>query len=139
MPNQSQFSYHWDRVNSDGNIVPSGSLTLPQRAWPTNNYNLAALANEKIFVGDTGNNLSPMNSVNPNPGSVSPGALSGEQRAVSHLRIMGLKFSGIDISSIALSLASRCVVSTSTNVIAFALVRLPIAVSCIKYFTIIYR
>ena len=101
MPNQSQFSYHWDRVNSDGIIVPSGPLTLPERAWPTNNYNLAALANEKIFVGDTGNNLAPMNSVNPNPGSISPGAPAGQERAVSHLRIMGVEFGGIDVSSIA--------------------------------------
>ena len=101
-PNQSENTYEWNRVNENGDVISSGVLTLPggQRAWPTNNYNENDLASEKIFVDDKGDNLSPMDTINPNFGNISPGAPSGEQRAVSHLRIMGLDFSGIDVSSI---------------------------------------
>jgi len=91
-PNQTEKNYSWDRVDVDGNII-SGGGTLADEAWPTNNYNHSSLRSEKVFVGDNGGNLAPMNSVNPS-------LTNDPERAVSHLRIMGLKISGIDVSSI---------------------------------------
>lgn len=116
-PNQSENTYKWDRVDENGNVISSGVLTLPgsERAWPTNNYNLDALANEKIFSTDLGNNLSPMDTINPNLGNISPGAPSGQARAVSHLRIMGVEFSGIDVSSIASFISGFKIVRTKRD------------------------
>ena len=95
LPNQSENEYEWSRVKADATIYNSGTLVLPtgERAWPTNNYNTPTLRSEKIFVGDNGQNLAPMNTINP--------SVSDANRKISHLRIMGLDFSGIDISSIA--------------------------------------
>jgi hypothetical protein len=90
-PNQSESDYSWSRLQADGNIV-NFSGGLAQSAWPTNNYNDPALQSEKVFVGDTGDNLPPMDVVNP--------SLGPEDRKISHIRIMGLEFSGIDVSSI---------------------------------------
>jgi hypothetical protein len=98
-PDQSENFYNWSRIKEDGSVVYNDGV-LAERAWPTNNYNLSELSSKKVFNGDTGNNLSPMDSINPSLGVNSPGAAAGESRAVSHLRIMGLDISGIDVSSI---------------------------------------
>jgi len=97
-PNQTERNYSWTRIQEDGSLV-NGSGSLPEDAWPTNNYNHEDLSSEKVFVGDVGQNLAPMDTVNPSYAS-SLGAASGEERKVSHLRIMGLKVGGIDVSSI---------------------------------------
>ena len=99
-PDQSERFYNYSRVKADGTVVYKDGV-LNERAWPTNNYNHASLSGEKVFVGDDGGNLPPMDTINPNLGANSPGAKPGEKRAVSHLRIMGLDISGLDLSSIA--------------------------------------
>lgn len=93
-PEQSTKEYEWNRVDKDGNVIFSGILDLPgsEKAWPTNNYNDPQLASEKVFVGDTGQNFS---------GDPYPSIAVEQSRTCSHLRIMGVKFSGIDVSSIA--------------------------------------
>lgn len=83
-PNQTENEYSWSRVTEDDTVV-SFNGTLSERAWPTNNYNDPSLRSEKVFVGDNGN--------------VS-GSKATPNRQVSHLRIMGLEISGIDVSSI---------------------------------------
>ena len=37
-PNQSEDIYSWNRVKADGGIVSDNGV-LPQKAWPTNNFN----------------------------------------------------------------------------------------------------
>ena len=91
-PNQSENDYSWNRIKEDESVV-TGVGSLVENAWPTNNYNLVALRSEKLFVGDTGQNLAPMDSINPS-------LTNDSNRCVSHLRIMGLEVGGIDVSSI---------------------------------------
>jgi hypothetical protein len=83
MPNITGVDYEWNRIREDGSIVNfQGNLGVP--AWQTNNYNYDNFRSRKVLVGDVGQNY-----------------ITGTgTRSVSHLKIMGLKFGGIDISSI---------------------------------------
>jgi hypothetical protein len=83
-PNQSEDIYSWNRVKADGGIVSDNGV-LPQKAWPTNNFNDVSLRDNKVLVGDVGN---------------TPGSQSENLRQVSHIKIMGVEFSGIDLSSL---------------------------------------
>jgi len=83
-PNQSEDNYTWDRIRADGSIKHfAGNLT--EKAWPTNNFNEPSLRDEKVLVGDDGN---------------TSGSQAQIGRQVSHLKIMGLEFGGIDLSSL---------------------------------------
>jgi len=84
-PNQTDTLFEWNRVREDGtiqNYTSPGNEIL--EAWPTNNFNYQGFRSPKVLVGDTGQNY-----------------LTGNgDRYVSHLKIMGVKVSGIDVSSI---------------------------------------
>jgi hypothetical protein len=75
MPHQSELTYSASRIKTDNTIAVVPTVPLAERAWTTNNY------------GDY----------------TSPPVLDGEDTSLgtySHLRILGLKFSGIDVSPI---------------------------------------
>lgn len=88
-PNQSESEYKWSRVRDDGSVYTFNS-SLSEKAWPTNNFNHTSLRSDKVLFGDVGENF-----------TTGPQSLSDANRKVSHLRIMGLEFGGIDLSSIA--------------------------------------
>lgn len=106
-PQQSMSDYEWNRVDKDGNVVSSGVLQLPggENAWPTNNYNDPALRSEKVLFGDVGENFS--SALNQSSGPAN--------RKVSHLRIMGVNFSGIDVSSISNLISGFKIVRTDRD------------------------
>ena len=83
-PNQSEATYNWDRIKTDGTLQ-TVSANLGQKAWPTNNFNLSALRDDKVLVGDVGNTT---------------GSIADSGRQVSHIKIMGVEFGGIDLSSL---------------------------------------
>lgn len=83
MPKQTDGNYSWSRVKEDGTIVTVNG-TLGVGAWPTNNYNYPNFASPKVLVGDVGQDYSTGTGT----------------RFVSHLKIMGIKVGGIDITSI---------------------------------------
>jgi len=85
-PNQTASEFKWDRVREDGTIQSyvSGPNEIAD-AWPTNNYNYQGFRSPKVLVGDVGQDYS--------------GEIAGD-RAVCHLRVMGIKIGGIDITSI---------------------------------------
>jgi len=83
-PNQTDGLYSWTRVKADGTTTPTFNGNMLVGAWPTNNFNYQNYRSPKVLVGDTGQDY-----------------LTGNgDRFVSHLKIMGVKVSGIDISSI---------------------------------------
>jgi hypothetical protein len=76
MPQQTEQTYTANRIKTDGGIAVVPTTPLAEYAWPTNNF------------GDY----------------TSPPVLDGEDTSLgnySHLRILGLKFSGIDVTPIA--------------------------------------
>jgi hypothetical protein len=79
-PDQYQDTYAYSRIASDGTIVTGTPVALSEKAWATNNY------------GDY----------------TSPVVLNGNDSSLgtySYIRIMGIEFSGIDISSIKSSIS----------------------------------
>jgi len=92
-PEQSTKEYNWTRIKTDGTTTTTFTGIMPsnQNAWPTNNYNDPFLRSDKILDGDTGQTYS---------GSTNHSLTNDAHRTCSHLRIMGLEFSGIDISSV---------------------------------------
>lgn len=75
-PEQYQNTYSYDRIESDGTIIAGAVAAITDRAWLTNNF--GAYTSDTVVDGD-------------NSGA-------GDY---SHARIMGVKFGGIDITSIA--------------------------------------
>lgn len=101
MPNITGSDYEWNRIKEDGSIVNfQGNLGVP--AWQTNNYNYSNFRSPKVLVGDQGQGYNGQGGIDPN-------------RTVSHLRIMGLKISGIDISSIKSSISGFKIVRASRD------------------------
>lgn len=88
-PEQSEDGYSWNRVREDG-VVINNSGTLSEKAWPTNNF--GEYISKPIIHGE--------NTANRN---------------YSHLRIMGLQVSGIDISSIKDQISGFKIVRTRTD------------------------
>ena len=88
-PEQSSNAYSWTRIKADGTTV-SGSGTLSERAWPTNNY--GSYTSTPIMAGE-----------NTGAGTY------------SHIRIMGIEFSGIDISSIKSQISGFKIVRTTLD------------------------
>lgn len=74
-PEQYQNTYTYERIKSDGTIVTGSVTAITDRAWLTNNY--GAYTSPSVVDGD-------------NTGAGTH----------SYARIMGVKFSGIDITSI---------------------------------------
>lgn len=89
MPDQYDNAYSWSRVKEDGSIVTGGG-TLPEAAWLTNNY--------EEYISD----------------SVIYGEARGS-RLYSHLRIMGVEVSGIDMSSIKNDISGFKIVRTELD------------------------
>jgi hypothetical protein len=84
MPNVTGTTWEWQRIKEDGSLTPNvvGNNFVP--FWQTNNWNYTGFQSPKVLVGDIGQNYRD----------------GLGTRQTSHLKIMGVKFGGIDISSI---------------------------------------
>lgn len=85
MPQQSETTYSANRIKTDDTIAVVPTVPLAESAWPTNNF------------GDF----------------TSTPVLDGEDTSLgdySHLRILGLKFSGIDVTPIASQISGFMIV-----------------------------
>jgi len=91
-PDQYNTTYEWNRLKIDGTTtgVTTANLTLP--ACPTNDYNLASLQSDTVVTSD------PFRTTD-----------------YSHLRIMGINVSGINISSIKDKISGFSIVRTDRD------------------------
>lgn len=91
MPEQYDNEYSWTRIKEDNSLVQSGPQYMLERAWLTNNHN--EINGDKIMNSEQG---------------------SGN-RLYSHLRIMGVEVSGIDVSSIKDKISSFKIIRTDLD------------------------
>lgn len=90
-PNQYDTDYSWSRLKLDGSVV-NGSGSLGIAASPTNDYKYAPLSNDPVLQND------PLHTTD-----------------YSHLRIMGIDVSGIDITNIKDKISGFSIVRTDRD------------------------
>ena len=91
-PQQHDTQYSWQRIRLDGTLTAVTTANLAVPAVPTNDYNHAPLNNTPVLNADPYYNSS-----------------------YSHLRIMGIEVSGIDVSAISSKISGFSIVRTERD------------------------